>query len=116
MTVNGNQGSEPNYEPNSISGTSKQLPSAHIKKYYVDDWVARYPQIHPNSDFEQVGVFYRKVLSPKDRDHLIHNIVEHLCDARSDIQARMIDIFSKCDKEYGQRVADGLLKKKGSKL
>jgi len=112
MSVNGNQGAEPNYEPNSISGTPKEVPSSQIKKFYLEGWVARFPQEHPNSDFEQAGVFYREVLAQKERDHLITNIVEHLCNARPDIQGRMIDVFSKCDKDYGQKVADGLKKKK----
>lgn len=79
-------------------------------QFYVDDFVARYPQNHPNSDYEQVGTFYRKVLSERDRNNLIGNIAVHLCNARKDIQARMIDIFSRCDKDYGQRVAEALLK------
>jgi len=114
--VNGNSGAEPNYEPNSVKGTAKQVSDAKIKEFYVDDWVARYPQLHPNSDFEQCGQFFRKVLSERDRNNLVGNIASHLGNARKDLQARMIDIFSKCDPEYGKRVADALLKSKGSKL
>jgi len=110
MCVNGNQGAEPNYEPNSIKGTPKQQPDKKIKDFYVDDWVARYPQLHPNSDFEQPGVFFRQVLGERDRNNLIGNIVDALQHARKDIQSRMVEIFTKCDPEYGKRVADGLAK------
>jgi len=117
MTVNGNSGNEPNYEPNSIRGASKAVGAdAKLKEYYIDDYVARYPQQHPNSDYEQCGVFYRKVLSDRDRNNLISNIADHLSGARSDIQARMIDLFSRVDKDYGARVADALLKSKSAKL
>jgi len=114
MTIN-NQGSDVNYEPNSIKGSAKQQPQVHIKKYYVDDWVARSPYVHPNSDFEQVGTFYRSVLSDRDRDHLVGNMLGSLSLARTDIQARIIDILAKCDKDYAQRIAKGL-QEKGSKL
>ncbi len=117
MTVNGNSGNEPNYEPNSIAGTSKQAGAdAKIKEFYIDDYAARYPQSHPNSDYEQCGVFYRKVLSERDRNNLISNIAGHLGQARKEIQARMIDVFSRVDKDYGARVADAILKMKSAKL
>jgi len=116
MCINGNQGNEPNYEPNSVKGTAVQQPDKKIKEFYIDDWVARYPQLHPNSDFEQPGNFYRTVLSERDRNNLISNIVVTLQHAREDIQQRMVETFSKCDKEYGKRVAEGLLKAKTAKL
>jgi len=47
-------------------------------------------------------------MSPKDRDHLISNIVGHLKNANRDIQERQARIFYKCDPEYGTRVAQGL--------
>jgi len=110
MTFTTNGASEANYEPNSVPGTSKQVPTSHIKKFYVDDWAARHPQNHPNCDYEQVGSFYRKVLSESDRNNLISNIVESLSHARTDIQQRMVAIFSKVDPEYGKRVAEGTQK------
>jgi catalase len=42
------------------------------------------------------------------RDHLIDNIVTHLCGAQKRIQLRQTAIFFKADSEYGQRVAKGL--------
>jgi len=111
MTITGNGGGEPNYEPNSYSGTPLVAPTSAVKKFYVDDWVAHFPHIHPCSDFEQPGNFYRNALNAEERDHLIDNIVDHMSAARKDIQARMIEILTKCDKDYGRRVAEGLAKR-----
>ena len=38
------------------------------------------------------------------------NIVGHLKNARKDIQERQVEIFTKCDPEYGRRIAQGLAK------
>jgi catalase len=110
MAINGNGGSEPNYYPNSAAGTPEVDSGSEVKKYHIDEWAARYPQNHPNSDFEQPRNFYKNVLKPQERDNLIDNIVTHLCNARKDIQGRMIDVFTKVDPDYGRRVADGLLR------
>jgi hypothetical protein len=50
MVVDGNQGSKPNYEPNS-HGTFVEDPNAHISPYKVTGFVQRYKPNHPNSDF-----------------------------------------------------------------
>ena len=76
--------------------------------YDVSGKVGRQPYNHPNDDFVQPGNLYRKVMTDQDRDHLIGNIVSHLCNAKKDIQIRQAIIFFKADPEYGQRVAEGL--------
>jgi catalase len=111
MTVNGNQGSTANFEPTSIAGTPKADASTAVKKFYVEDWVGQYNFSHPNSDFEQPGIFFRKVLNEEERTRLVDNIVGSLGSCRKDIQARMIDIFTKVDKDYGRRVGEGIMKK-----
>ncbi len=115
MTVNGNQGSAPNYFPNSVEGSPQPEPSLlDVHPYDISGVVGRHVPSHPNSDFEQPGNLYR-LMTPEQRTRLINNIVGHLKGARADIQARMIDIFSKADHEYGARIREGLLKH-GSKL
>ena len=74
----------------------------------VSGKAARQKYTHPNDDFVQAGDLYRKVMTKKDRDHLIVNIVTHLCKANKDIQIRQTKIFYKADPEYGRRVAEGL--------
>ncbi len=82
MRFDGNEGGKPNYYPNSFGG--------------------------PEPDFMQPGDLFRKVMTAKDRDHLIGNIVTHLCNANKEIQIRQTKIFYKADPEYGRRVAEGL--------
>jgi len=112
----GNSGNEANYEPNSISTAPKQQPKVHIKKFYVEDWVARYPQVHPNSDFEQPGNLWRNVLSETDREHLIDNMSGALSGARKDLQQRWIAIVRKCDVNYATRLEAAVAAKSKSAL
>jgi catalase len=115
MTVNGNQGSAPNYFPNSVPGTPQpESSSPDVLAFDVSGTVGRHKYVHPNNDFEQPGNLYR-LMTPEQRTRLVNNIVGHLKNARADIQNRMVEIFSKCDREYGLRVKEGLLKH-GAKL
>jgi len=63
---------------------------------------------HPNTEFEQPGTLYRKVMNDLDRAHLVNNIVNHLKNARRGIQERQVKLFYRADPEYGTRVAKGL--------
>lgn len=108
MTVNGNGGSAPNYHPNSVAGTPKDVPSEPIKKFHVDGYAARYPQRHPNSDFEQPGALFRDVMNEAERTRLVENLVGALKDVKPHIRERQLAHFYKADKEYGRRVAEGL--------
>ncbi|PFH38585.1 catalase [Besnoitia besnoiti] len=107
MCIDGNKGGQANYEPNSISGfpQADKRNAAWSGSTSVTGLVARHPQEHPNSDFEQPGALYRKVLAEPERAALIENIADHLKQARRDIQERQVKIFYKCDPEYGERVA-----------
>ena len=77
-------------------------------EFVVSGEAGRYTYDHPNDDFVQAGELYRKVMSEKDRDHLIGNIVTHLSGAQRRFQLRQAALFHKADEEYGQRVAEGL--------
>jgi catalase len=83
-TVNGNQGSGPNYEPNSHGGPVED-PSKKWHAHPVSGNVARYPHQHPNDNYEQPRALFRKVMSETDRNHLIENIVGSLKGARRDV-------------------------------
>jgi len=107
MRFDGNGGSGPNYYPNSFGGPEPDIQAAE-PVFKVSGNAARQPYTHPNDDFVQAGNLYRKVMTDEDRDHLIGNIVSHLCNARKDIQIRQTKIFYKADPDYGRRVAEGL--------
>lgn len=107
MRFDGNEGDAPNYYPNSFGGPEPDVKAAE-PVFDVSGKAARQPYTHPNSDFVQPGNLFRKVMTDADREHLIGNIVSHLCNANKDIQLRQAQIFFKADPEYGQRVAAGL--------
>jgi len=105
--MNGNAGSQLNYEPNSFSGPVED----NSKKWHsqpVTGKIGRYKHSHPNTDYEQPGVLFRKVLNETGRNHLIENIVGDLGKCRKDIKERMVKLFYKVDAEYGERVAKGV--------
>jgi catalase len=107
MRFDENGGGGPNYWPNSFGGPEPDS-SAGEPPFELKDLAARTPYSHPNDDFQQAGVLYRKVMTDEDRDHLIGNIVDHLGGAQKRIQLRQTAIFYKADLEYGSRVAKGL--------
>jgi len=107
MRFDSNEGGRPNYYPNSFDGPEPQIDAAE-PPFEVSGKVARQKYTHPNDDFVQAGNLYRKVMTDEDRDHLIGNIVTHLCNAKKDIQIRQTKIFYKADPDYGRRVAKGL--------
>ncbi len=107
MNVNGNQGSDPNYHPNSKKPFHFSQRSK-LSTLPVRGNLMRYKPNHPNCDFLQPGNLYRNVMNTQDQDNLISNIVGHLKNARKDIQERQVRVFYKCDPEYGNRVAQGL--------
>lgn len=59
-------------------------------------------------DFAQARALYTRVLSDKDKDHLISNIAGHLGGAKESIQYRQTALFYKVDEDYGTRVAEAL--------
>jgi catalase len=112
--VNGNGGAAPNYFPNTHPknlANPAEVPSAAIQRFKVNDTVGRYMHNHPNSDWEQPGIFFREVLNQGERVRLVENIVGSLSGARQEVQTRMIEVFTKVDRDYGRMVAEGLAKK-----
>jgi len=55
-----------------------------------------------------VGVFYREVLNEEERERLTSNIAGHACNAKPFIQERVVEMFTKCDPDYGKRIAKKL--------
>ncbi|KAK9679373.1 catalase A [Basidiobolus ranarum] len=114
MTVNGNFGSEPNYEPNSMhEGAFKQL-HIHGKSYpqtknmeKVHGVVDRYVVPIADDDYVQAGNLYQ-VQSEDGKSRMVSNLVGHLGGANPIIQKRQLEIFRKADADLGARVAKGL--------
>lgn len=108
MVVNNNGGSDPNYEPNSFKKFTFDDKKHGLSKIPVTGHAGRFTPSHPNSDFEQPGELFSKVMNEEERTDLINNIVSSLKNAQRFIQERQVSIFYKCHPEYGRRVAQGL--------
>jgi len=105
-TMTEHEGS-PNYYPNTFGGPEPDA-AAKWPTYEIKGEWGRYTYVHPNSDYVQPAALYNKVMTDVDRAHLISNIVEHLGNAKKEIQVRQTVLFYKVDPDYGTRVADGL--------
>ncbi|KAJ1920792.1 catalase A [Mycoemilia scoparia] len=115
MAVNGNGGSAPNYEPNSVGGPYQTNIPAHTHtNLTLRGQVGRHTYELSDLDFVQAGDLYR--LMDKDaKSRLISNIVGHLKNAKPFIQKRQVAHFKRADAEYGRRVEEGL-RAAGSKI
>lgn len=98
-----------NYEPSTLGGL-KEAPKAgkdHEPLYNNVRLVRQ--KIDRQNNFKQAGERYR-AFEDWERDELILNLVNTLKPAAKHIQDKMVELFTQCDAEYGQRVADGLRK------
>lgn len=110
MVIDNNQGSAPNYFPNSFQGPiSNEQLSWHRESSSGD--VARYESGNEDN-FSQVGEFYRRVLNTDERERLTDNIASSLCQAQEFIQNRAIANFAAADKNYGRSIQDKILRLK----
>ena len=117
MTVNGNGGSAPNYEPNSFGGsfsTSVQSKSAE-SQFSVNGPVARHPVPLKDADFIQAGKLY-EIQSPEAKSRMISNIVGHLSAAKPYIRARQMGHFKRANQEMGKKIEQGILSLTSNRL
>ena len=107
--VDGNEAGENphiNYEPSSRGGLKEAPKAGKDHTPYVEGPVIR-KKISRTNDYKQAGERYR-VMDSWERDDLINNLVSALSVCNQDIQERMIEHLTRCDEEYGRRVAEGL--------
>jgi catalase len=95
-----------NYEPTSRGGPHEVAAGAPQHEAVVSGKVQRRPLARIN-DYKQAGERYR-TFADWERDDLISNLVTLLSQCNKDIQERMVWHFSQADREYGQRVGQGL--------
>jgi catalase len=78
MRVDGNQGSAINYEPNSMglnkSSTFLFNRDFRYEPYRITGLVARHKPNHPNDDFTQPGILFRKIMDNQGRQSIIKNV------------------------------------------
>ena len=105
-------GDQPVYAPNSHGGPEAQ-PNGGVDV----GWSVAGAEIGRSAnarhaeddDFGQAATLYREVMSERDRDHLIENIVGHASDeVARETQLRVIAYWWSVDPQLGARVAAGL--------
>ncbi len=95
-----------NYEPSSMNGLQEApKPFKDHTPHYNANLIRQ--KIEKQNNFQQAGERYR-MHEQWEKDDLISNLVSALAPAKKHIQDKMVELFTQCDAEYGQRVADGL--------
>lgn len=114
MTINGNGGSAPNYEPNSAFGVSVD-PRSVESQFEVKGLVARHRVPLVDSDFSQAGRLY-EIQSPEAKTRMVSNVVGHLSAAKPHIRARQLVHFKRANQELGKRIEQGILSRTSNRL
>ncbi|OYQ87539.1 catalase [Wohlfahrtiimonas chitiniclastica] len=108
MRFDGNQGSAPNYEPNSFSDAPKQTdhknPAYNVGQ---DGAVYQYDHREDTDYYSQAGNLFR-LMNDEQKQLLIDNLVDSMRTVDEYIQRRQIAHFLKADQAYGEGVAKGL--------
>lgn len=103
-----NRGANPhiNFEPSTAAGLAEAGESYREYRPYIEGHLMKAPLARTN-DYAQAGERYRTI-ERWERDDLVLNLVTLLgqCDKR--IQEKMVWHFSRCDDEFGRRVAEGI--------
>lgn len=111
MRVNKNGGSGPNYEPNSFNNGNNTFTfneEARYSPYRVTGLVARHKPNHPNCDFSQPGVLFRRVMCETMKKNTISNTAGTMKGVSRSILERAIKNFHKADPEFGDGIAKAL--------
>ena len=107
MRFDDNGGPGPNYEPNSFGGP-KEDPAYREPPLKISGDADRYEQKRGvDNDYVQPGNLYR-LMSPKQQEDLIANIVGSLKNVPKEIQQKMVTHFHRADPAYGDGVAKRL--------
>jgi catalase len=106
MRFDGNEGSAPNYEPNSFNGPVEN-PAYRERPRIISDSLDRHNHRLDNDYYTQPGNLFR-LMTMDARRRLIGNIVASMASVSREIQERQIRQFFKADPDYARGVAQGL--------
>ncbi|MDZ4727765.1 MAG: catalase [Leptospira sp.] len=93
-----------NYEPNGFNGPG-QNPKVAEPPLHISGDADRYNSHKGNDDYSQAGNLYR-MLSIEERDRMTTIIANTMKFVPKDIVKKNVDHFSKCDPEYGKKIAE----------
>ncbi|MEX1172295.1 MAG: catalase [Chloroflexota bacterium] len=101
-------GSNPhvNYEPSSTGGLQESTAGGPAYEPEVHGRLMR-ATIERTNDFAQAGDRFR-TMPEWERDDLVKNMIDLLGQCDREIQTRIVELFSRCDLDYGSRVAVGI--------
>jgi catalase len=95
-----------NYEPNSLEGLAEAPTSGQPHEPWIEGNLTR-GQIPRTNDYAQAGERYR-TMPEWEREDLVFNMIDLLSQCDRPIQERMVEQLTRCDPEYGRRVAEGI--------
>ncbi|HVF05785.1 MAG TPA: catalase [Frankiaceae bacterium] len=96
-----------NYEPSSVAGLRTAEPAGRPYEPLIEGRLTR-ATIERTNDYGQVGRRWREDMDDAERDDLVRNLVDALSQCDKQIQEQMVVHLTRCDTDYGRRVADGL--------
>jgi catalase len=97
-----------NYEPSSMNGLKEAPRTNPDHTPHYEGKVVR-ETIDRQNNFKQAGERWRQHEEWEKQD-LVNNLVDAISGATQQVQSKMVELFTQCDPEYGQRVAEGLRK------
>lgn len=105
MAMGDNGGAAPNYEPNSSDGSTDDRSLIEPPLAAGDAYV--YDHREDDDYYSQPGDLWR-LLPEDEKGRLIDNIVESLDEVPDDIRKKVVEMFSKADKDCGERLAKAI--------
>eukprot|EP00834_Sanchytrium_tribonematis_P000344 NODE_6_length_70510_cov_1.054395.p49 type:complete len:167 gc:universal NODE_6_length_70510_cov_1.054395:39138-38638(-) len=107
MTVNGNHGSAPNYDPNSYTTVKEVGGKTTYSSHNLGGLLGRFDVKLTDDDFVQAGNLYN-VFTAEQKLNLAKNVSGHLKNAKKHIQERQLKWWFKVNEELGRRIQQGL--------
>ncbi len=95
-----------NYEPNSTGGLREADPPGPMYEPEIHGRLTR-ATIERTNDYRQPGERYR-TMPDWEREDLVLNLTDALSQCERHIQERMVEHFTRCDPDFGRRIAEGI--------
>lgn len=96
-----------NYKKNSLNNDlPEECKAIDAVTLYAEGYIDK-RKISKKNDYEQAGQLYCS-FSDEEKDHLIDNLVDDLWNIDEGIQRKVIELLTRANKEYGERVRNGL--------
>ena len=96
-----------NYKKNSLNNDlPEECKAIDAVTLYAEGYIDK-RKISKKNDYEQAGQLYCS-FSDEEKDHLIDNLVDDLWNIDEGIQRKVVELLTRANKEYGERVRNSL--------